>query len=50
MMTGLFAVFFLCLILIYREKHQAAFALIVVNLILSFLLLLHHTTDILSIW
>jgi len=49
MMAGLFIIFLICLILILRRKRTAAFGLVIINLILCFLMLLHHATDILKI-
>ncbi len=41
-MAGLFILFLICLILIFRKKSAAAFTLVAINLILSFFMLLRH--------
>lgn len=49
MMAGLFLVFLICMILIYKEQRNIAFGLVIINLILCLLVLLHHSTDIVKI-
>jgi hypothetical protein len=49
MMAGLFLVFLICMILIYKQQRNAAFGLVIINLILCLLMLLHHATDVLKI-
>lgn len=49
MMAALFAIFFICLVLIFVGKKNLAFGLVIVNLILCLLMLLQHSTDISNI-
>ena len=48
-MAALFAIYFICLLLIYWRKRNAVFTLVIINLMLCFLMLLHHATDVLKI-
>lgn len=48
-MVGLFAIYLICLFLIFWRKSNAAFCLVILNLILSFLMLLYHSKDALNI-
>lgn len=49
MMALLFFLYFLSQLLILWKKENFTFALIVINLAFSYLMLLHHSTDILKI-
>ena len=49
-MAGLFALYFISLLLVVGRWRNTAFALMIVNLILSFLVLLYQTTDIRLLW
>lgn len=45
-MLGLFIIYFLTLMLIFFQKAHLAFSLIVLNVVITFIMLLHHSTDI----
>lgn len=49
MMAALFFIYLLCLVLILLKKENFTFTLVVINLVFSYLMLLHHATDILKI-
>lgn len=49
MMAGLFVIYLASQLLILWKKEHAAFAIIVINIALSFFMLMHHATDILKI-
>lgn len=49
MMAVLFLLYWLSQLLILWKKENAAFTLIVISLAFSYLMLLHHSTDILKI-
>ncbi len=49
MMAALFLLFGICLFLIITKERKPALYLALVNLVLCFLMLLHHATSILEI-
>ncbi len=49
MMAGLFLIHFISLLFILWQKRNTAFVIMIFALILSFLMLLHHSTDLLNI-
>jgi len=49
MMAVLFLIYFISQVIILLKKQNAAFALMCLNLAFCFLMLLHHSTDILKI-
>lgn len=46
MMTGMFLIYLISLILILFKVPNLAFTLIALNVVICFLMLLHHSTDI----
>lgn len=48
-MAILFTIYLVCLMLIFFNKSRVAFVLVIINLILSLAMLMHHATDILHI-
>jgi len=48
-MAGLFVIYLVCLALLLWQKENKVFALAIINLILCFLMLLHHATGALNI-
>lgn len=49
MMAVLFVIYLICLILMLFHFRTTTFTIVIINLILCFLMLLHHATDILKI-
>lgn len=49
MMAGLFLIYFISALLIFWRRKYVAFALMVLNLVLSVFMLFHHATDVLKI-
>ena len=49
MMAGLFVIYLASQLLVLWKKEHAAFTIIVINIALSFFMLMHHATDILKI-
>ena len=49
MMASLFIVYLICQALILWYKENVAFTIMVINLAFCFLMLLHHSTDIIKV-
>jgi fatty acid desaturase len=49
MMAGLFLLFFICMVLIFKQKRNEAIILTLVTLVLCLMMFMHHATDIIPI-